>query len=93
MAFFLFVVSNRPQSIGGCKLTGQDGEDLDDDDEYNIIIAIIRLNDAHNTGYTSKVQSRVQVVNDPLCGIRPQVRMCPGLVLDLNSSTLYIPYK
>ena len=35
-------------------------------------VAHVRLNDAHNSGY-SKVQPRVQVVNDPLCGIRPQV--------------------
>ena len=35
-------------------------------------VARVRLNDAHNSGY-SKVQPRVQVVNDPLCGIRPQV--------------------
>jgi len=31
-----------------------------------------RLNDAHNSAGYSKVQPRVQVVNDPLCGIRPQ---------------------
>ena len=50
-----------------------DDDDTDtDDNENDIDYNHFRLNDAHNSGY-SKVQPRVQVVNDPLCGIRPQV--------------------